>query len=211
MKNLILLITCFSLVLTSGAQISAITSTGEEVTLFSNGTWKYTNKTDTLSSEIPTNKTVYEKPAGSSFAVKSNTLPEVSIAINPKKWDFKKADAGAASEYSFDLKAKDAYAMIITERIEIPLLTLRDVALKNARSVSPDMEVVKNEYRTVNGKKMLFMEMEGTIEGVGLTYYCYYYSYPGGSIQFLTYTSKQLAKEYKPDMEDLLNGLVISK
>jgi len=209
-KAIVLFVTvCFAHLYTS-AQISAVTSKGDEVTLYTNGTWKYTNKVDTAI-EITTNKTPFKKPATATFDVKSNITPEVTIAINPKKWDFKKSDAGAASEFNFDLKAKDAYGMIITERIQIPLLTLKEVALKNARGVSPDMEVVKNEYRTVNGRKMLYMEMEGSIEGVELTYFCYYYSYDSGSIQFLTYTSKQLAKEYKADMEDLLNGLVVTK
>jgi hypothetical protein len=188
-----------------------VTSSGDEVTLYSNGTWRYVNKTDTQALEIPVNKTPFQKPVSATFKVQSKLIPDVSIAINPKKWDFKKAETGAASEFSFDLKAKDAYAMIITERITIPLLTLKDVALKNARNVSPDLEVIKSEYRMVNDKKVLFMQMEGSIEGVSLTYFCYYYSYDGGSIQFLTYTSKALANEYKPDMEDLLNGLIVAK
>ena len=211
MNKLLFLLVAFCLVqTTSTAQIQAVTGSGDEVTLYSNGTWKYNNKTE-ASAEIPLNKTVFEKPVSSTFKVKSNTLPEVSVSINTKKWDFKKSEAGSASEFSFDLKAKDAYAMIITERIEIPLLTLRDAALKNARSVSPDIEVIQSEYRTVNGVKLLYMQMEGSIEGVALTYYGYYYSYSGGSIQLLTYTSKQLAKEYKPELDDLLNGLVVGK
>jgi hypothetical protein len=209
-KLIIILLSFFVFQITCSAQIQAVTSSGDEVTLYSNGTWKYNNKTEP-SSDIPLNKTAFEKPAGSTFKVKSATLPEVSVSINPKKWDFKKSDAGSASEFSFDLKAKDAYAMIITERVEIPLLTLRDAALKNARSVSPDIEVIQSEYRTVNGVKLLYMQMEGSIEGVALTYYGYYYSYSGGSIQLLTYTSKQLAKEYKPELDDLLNGLVVGK
>jgi hypothetical protein len=211
MNKIALLFFFCSLYSLSQAQISAVTSTGEEVTLYSNGTWKYTNKTDDANVEIPTNKTPFEKPTSSTFTVKSTVLPEVTVALNPKKWDFKKAEAGAAAEYNFDLKNKDAYGMIITERVEIPLETLKNLALKNARAASPDIEVVKCEYRTVNKKKVLYMQMEGSVEGINFTYYGYYYTYEGGAVQLLTYTSRNLALENKSDMEDLLNGLVASK
>jgi hypothetical protein len=51
--------------------------------------------------------------------------------------------------------------------------------------------------------------MEGTIQGIKFVYLGYYYSDKHGSIQFITYTSKNLLKDYRADMETLLNGFVL--
>ena len=106
-------------------------------------------------------------------------------------------------------KGEDLYAMIITEKFEIPISTLKDVALENGRDVSPDLKIVKEEYRNVNGLDLLLMQMDGTIQGIKFSYYGYYYSNESGTVQFLTYTSQNLLAEYKSDIEDLLNGLVV--
>ena len=70
------------------------------------------------------------------------------------------------------------------------------------------MKIIKEEYRTINGVKVIMMQMPGTIQGIKFTYYSYYYSNSNGSVQFLTYTSQNLFETYKKKMEDLLNGLV---
>jgi len=68
------------------------------------------------------------------------------------------------------------------------------------------LEVKKEEYRVVNGLKVLYLEMNGTIQGMKFVYMGYYYSDAGGSVQLLTYTFQSLAKEVKPDAMEFLNG-----
>jgi hypothetical protein len=91
------------------------------------------------------------------------------------------------------------------------LENLKKLAIKNAKNAAPDLRVVKEEYRIVNGVKVLFMQMNGTIQGIQFSYYGYYYSFKGGSIQFLTYTAQNLLDEFRPSFESLLNGLVIKQ
>lgn len=90
----------------------------------------------------------------------------------------------------------------------MPIQSLKEVAIENARSVAPDVKVVKEEYRNVNGLTVLFLQMNGTLKGIKFTYYGYYYSGTGGTIQFLTYTAQSLMDKYIADCELLLNGLV---
>ena len=192
------------------AQTKAITSNGDEVVLYDDGTWKYVSKQAEATSEIPVNTKEFKKPSASSFQVKSTRLA-VGISINPKKWSFKKADNNEDAEFEFQLKDKDAYAMLISEKIEIPIENFKSIAVENAKSVAPDIHIVKQEYRTVNGLKVLMMQLDGTIQGVKFSYYGYYYSFPGGTLQLLTYTSQNLLEEYKPELEELLNGLELVK
>ena len=128
--------------------------------------------------------------------------------INPKKWTFKKATANTEAEYQLKFKEGDLYGMVIAEEIEVPLINLKELAFNNARKVAPDMKIVTEEYRIVNGLKVLMLEMNGTMQGIKFAYFSYYYSSPKGSLQFITYTSQELIKKYKSNCENLLSGIV---
>lgn len=75
---------------------------------------------------------------------------------------------------------------------------------------SADLKIVKEEYRTVNGIKVLLFQMNGTTQGIKFSYYGYYYSNENGSVQFITYASQKLIQTYFEECETLLNGLVES-
>ncbi|MGC4038946.1 MAG: hypothetical protein QM764_23510 [Chitinophagaceae bacterium] len=208
MRKLTFLLFFIIATLSVTAQKKAVTENGEEVILYDNGTWKPANDSATEHKAIPVNPTSFKKPVSSSFLLKS-TKVNVGIWLDAKKWSFQKSTNNDAAEYELQLKGKDLYGMLISEKIEVPIETLKTIALNNARQVAPDVEVVKEEYRTVNNKKVLMLQMNGTTQGIKFSYYGYYYSSSKGTIQFLTYTAQNLLSSYKSDMEDLLNGFVV--
>lgn len=210
MKSALLLLVTLLLASSSIAQIKAVTSTGEEVILNNDGTWKYSSAAAAENIEIAINPALFSKGKDATFQAKS-TVVNAGIFLNPKKWSFKKGAADAAAEFNFELKGKDAYGMLISERIDIPLESLKNIAFDNAKSAAPDIAIVKQEYRTVNGRKILCMQMDGTVSGIKFTYLGYYYSSKSGAIQLLTYTSQNLLEEYRKDLEGLLNGLEITE
>jgi hypothetical protein len=206
MKNLLVAI----LLLVASASYAgqtAVTDTGEKVILNSDGTWVSADSAPKPAKSIETNKKKFEKPKNSAFLLKS-TRNNSAYWINTGKWSFSKTQADAAAEYRFQLKGKDLYGMAITEGIEMPLESLVDIALTNARSAAPDAKMILQEYRVVNGKKVIYMEFKGTIKGVNFIYHGYYYSNSSGSTQLLTYTAANTVAKYKSEMDDLLNGLV---
>ncbi|MEZ4984867.1 MAG: hypothetical protein R2795_07495 [Saprospiraceae bacterium] len=207
MKKMV--VALFLLFVTHGmyAQQKAVTETGEEVLLYDDGTWEYINENTLPLSEIPINPTTFSKDDESSFLLKSSKI-DMGFWLNPKVWSFKKASGNEDAEYEFQLKDGDLYGMIISELIEIPLETLKTVALNNARSVAPDVKVIKEEIRMVNGLKVLHLQMNGTIQGIKFSYYGYYYSNADGTVQFITYTAQNLIESYESKCENLLNGMV---
>lgn len=210
MKSLILCLFLFVAYDSANAQIKAVTSNGDEVILNEDGTWKYLNEPEGALKTIAINPNKFQKSADAGFLVKSNNIA-CGIYINPKKWSFSKGSEGGATEYQLVLKGKDAYAMLITEKMEMPIETLKKAALSNAREVSPGMAIVEEEYRLVNGNKVLMMQMRGKVEGIDFTYFGYYFCSAVGTLQFLSYTSSNLMPEYKKEMEELLNGLVLTE
>lgn len=193
---------------TSYASQKAITDTGEEIVIYNDGTWKSLSNMEQKAGVIQFNKKIFNKPKDSSFLLKSTTNKS-AFWINVKKWSFSKtAKDTEAAEYEFQLKGKDLYGMAITEEIEIPIQSLPDVALSNAQEVAPDIKILKKEYRIVNGKKVIYMEMGGTVQGMKITYLGHYYSDAYGTTQFLVYTAPNLVGKYKPEIDRFLNGLV---
>lgn len=191
------------------AQIKAITNTGDEVMLYEDGTWRYTNDSLNLKQTADTSKVKFETPVFSNFLVKSTRIG-MGVYIDPKKWTFNKSEGTEPSEYEFEMRDdKNGYAMMITEKLELPMEALKMAAYQNALSVSSDIKIEKEEYRKVNGTYVLMMQMGGKIKGIDFVYLGYYYSSEKGTIQLLTYTFRKLLDENREEMENLLNGLVV--
>jgi hypothetical protein len=207
MKKVFLLLIFLAQTLFITAQINAITETGDEVVLYKDGTWIYVNDELNKESEIPVNPTEFTKAKKATFLVKSKTT-DIGIWINPKNWKFAKATSNKDAEFEFSNKTGDLYGILITERMVIPLETLKSIAYENAKSAAPDVRIIKEEYRTVNGLKVLMMQMQGTIQGIKFVYFGYYYSYPGGTVQLLAYTSREIFNEKQDELETFLNGFV---
>ncbi len=207
MKKIILVLLALVIVGFTQAQQKAVTETGNEVILYDNGTWEYQNENRLSEKEIATNHNKFEKDKESTFLLKSSNL-NIGFYLNPKMWSFKKAVDNPDAEYELQLKGEDLYGMIISEKIEIPLETLRFIAVENGKSAALDMRIVKEEYRNVNGLKLLLLQMNGTIQGIKFSYYGYYYSNANGTVQFITYTSQNLLDNYMSEVEKLLNGIV---
>ena len=190
---------------TSFASQKAITDTGEEVILNDDGTWEYSEKAQRLGKIIETNKKKFERPINSSFLVKSNKNKS-AYWINTDKWGFEKEKNYPDVEYTFRLKGTDLYAMIIAEGIQMDVERLCDIALENAQKKAPDARIVRQEYRFVNGKKVIYMEMRGTIQSVKFAYLGYYHSDESGVTQFITFTGANLVDKYRSEINNCLNG-----
>lgn len=189
---------CFS------KDMRATTEDGRTVVLKKDGTWKFA---DIPKPPLPGQEGSYQKAENSTnvFKAKGGFL----IWFDPSKWS-QEEKSDDPSKTTFDFKDGDLYAMVIAERFALTIDALKGAAIKNAKEVAPDTKVTFEESRTVNGKKVLCMRMEGTIDGIQFVYYGYYYAGKAGTIQLLTYTSPNLYSEYEAEMTEFLNGLVIS-
>jgi len=204
-SNLLLLCGLFLLGNTH-AQQKAVTDKGIEVVLYDDGTWKYVYESENVKQEIQTNPIKFNKDVSSTFLLKSTKI-NLGFYINPKNWSFEKASSESIFEYDLTFKKGELYGRIITEKLEVPIESLKEIAIMNAKKASPDIQVMKEEFRIVNGIKLLFLQLNGTIKGIKFTFFGYYYSDSNGALQFLTYSTESVAKENFNEMEKLLNGI----
>jgi Tir chaperone family protein CesT len=129
---------------------------------------------------------------------------KAAVSITPNIW--KETKSAEAGRRTFLHANGDGYGMIIAERIEISTDQLREVALNNAREAAPDMKIVEEHQRRVNGIDVVMLRLEGKTNGIAFTYLGYYYGGPAGTVQVITYTGQNLFQEYRSDFEDFLNG-----
>jgi hypothetical protein len=210
-KNLFLLVLITGCYYACFAQTKAVTEVGDEVLLYPNGTWKYADgrtSTSASSDSVAINPTTFTKNKLATFLVKS-TKTNVGFYLNPAEWVFEKGAATEAIEYRFKLKSTDLYAMAITEKIEIPIENMPEVVLANAQKKVTDAEMVKKEFRMVNGKKFLCMQYRGTVSGIKFVWMGYYYSSTAGTVQLVGATSENLFPNSYKSLENFLNGLVV--
>lgn len=185
--------------------IRGTTDDGRKVLLRDDGTWEYAAAAKTSRA---TASGTHEKPSEATTLFKAKG-DKFLLWYDPLTWHQKKSADG--DKTTFVHKDGDVYAMVLAERFGMTLEALKDLAIRNAQKAATDARVTSEEYRTVNGKKVLCMKMEGTIEGIQFIYYGYYYAGKAGIIQLITYTAQNLLPEYEADMTQFLNGLVINE
>jgi hypothetical protein len=187
------------------APTRASRSDGSIVILFPNGTWR---PDSTVASSVAAGAgKEYTTPVSDSSVLEIGH--GVRLRYDPAKWQT--VPSTIAGRQQLRNVSGDGYAMTIFERIAVPMSTLRKIVLTNARNAAPDAAITFDEMRKVNGVSVEAMQISGTTQGIPFRYFGYYFAGKSGTIQILTYTGASLFAEYKPDFEELLNGLQIDE
>jgi len=191
------------------AQQTATTTDGKTVILNDDGTWRYQEKPLAAIEFNDSLLTKYKKPATAKTLLKSERTDH-AIWYNSLKWSTVDLKPTEATEYVFKLKDKDGYCITVVEKIEMPIENFREIMLKNLRMRGAEaIDIIKEEYRMVNGTRVLHIQFNASANGVKFSYTGYYYSNEKGTTQLLCYTSKNLFSEYKQEFENMLNGFVV--
>ncbi len=190
---------------TSYAQQLATTDDGRRVKLNTNGTWQFADST----MKADTAARLFSKPPHSTTYIKS-TRNRFGFWYDKSIWKMAEKLSNDASEFELSLVKGDGFAMFISERIEVDLENLKEIAVNNAREEDPNIKLEKEENRIINGQKVKYLQMSGEAHGIKFVYMGYYTSNESGTLQFVCYTAKNLLKNYEPDFQNLINGLVVS-
>lgn len=188
------------------AQKYGTTDDGLRVQLNDDGTWVLLEQ-DSIK-PIQLNNTIFTS-SPKNIAVRKSTVNDLVLNYNPVKWKVKKTNDNEAAEFEFVHVKGSGYCMAITEKWQIPLETLKESAYKALKESAPDSKIDVAEYRKVNGKKILHLQMRGTMNGVKFVYYGYYYSNENGTTQLVCYTGSNFLEEFKVDFDEFLNGMAV--
>jgi hypothetical protein len=188
----------------SGKEIRATTDDGRRVVLRPDGTWVPLAKP--VEATAPAASGRYSKPAGATRKVTA-PVDDFVLWVDPARWTESKREAG---RIIFQHKNGQAYAMFITDPLSMPTDAMKNIVLVNARKADPDLRIVSEAKRNVNGRDVLCLQLQGKVQGLPFQYYGYYYGGSSGNLQVVTYTLQSAFAANEQDFADLLNGLVVS-
>lgn len=188
-------------------QVKATTEDGKDIILDPDGTWSYleTRESSSLSDKgLPK----FFKPKSANALLRGKHV-KYGLWYDRSKWILDQHIDNISAEYELTHVEGDRYVVIIPERIQIPLETLKIAAIANAKKVAPDTQISFEENRLVNNRKLLCLKMDTIIQGIPVSFINYYYSGKAGAVQLMAYTGQNLLDEYTPDLMDLLNGFEV--
>ena len=131
----------------------------------------------------------------------------ITLRYNAAKW--KPTPSHEAGQFTL-IHSSGAHALVIAERIAVPLDALQDVALANAQVADPNAKIVFRNRLRVNGVPVWFVKIEAEFDTVPTVYWGYYYANQSITVQVVAYTTKTLMPASENDMMELLNGLAVS-
>ncbi|MEM9156263.1 MAG: hypothetical protein AAGB13_14710 [Cyanobacteria bacterium P01_F01_bin.33] len=185
--------------------IEATTSDGKTVILNDDGTWQFKRLAGFTDGDE-----LRSKPSSATEKLTSSK-GFVELWFDPQSWRVDPDNDNDAAEFGLNHASGDAYALVIVERLNMPMSALKQVALENARKVSSDIQIVREESRSINDVDMMVMQLEGTVQDIPFTFYGAYWVGDAGSLQVVTYTGQNLFEEFEPELTKLLDGISITK
>jgi hypothetical protein len=193
---------CLSIKLVHSQEIKAKTEDGKDVILSHDGTWHYVKveEPQSLSPDIK------PQPSKKLIMGKRGTY---GIKIDENKWKIPDVKFNPQAEFCFVHASGNGYVMIIDEDIQMPLETLKNVVIENAKKAAPDLQIIAEEKRTINNNEVLYLKMKGTVQSKPIIYLGYYYSGTAGTIQLTTYAAQDLFDTLESDFIGFLNGFEI--
>lgn len=216
---LVLFLSAFAV--SAQAQIWAVTEKGDTIYVYNDGTWSFEKESRTdldQGLEYLSESIVLDTIAGFS-TVKEASKTKVSseygffdVRYNSDEWKrVPAAQINEESEFAFEAKKGDIYVAIISEEVEIGTENIYKIAINNIReNLGVQPEIMKAEVRNVNGHEVIRGVMSISLNGMNLVFDSYYYSDTRGTVQFTTWTAKNLHKKYEERILNMLNGLMIT-
>ncbi|MGA3188474.1 MAG: YbjN domain-containing protein [Bryobacteraceae bacterium] len=150
---------------------------------------------------------VHKKSASATKRIKA-PFGDFALWIDPAKW--KQTSSDGADPVMFANNNGEGFVQIISEKGGVPTDALPEVALRNAQQADPDSKITFREKRIVNGRQVLAMRLESTVDKMALRFYGYYYGGTSGTIQVIAFALANVFDRNADEFTMFLDGLEIS-
>jgi S1-C subfamily serine protease len=118
---------------------------------------------------------------------------------------------GDKADAQFRHQNGEAFFRIIAERTQMTFEGLEAQVVANARTADPQARIARKGWRTVNGERVMVLEIEATVTGIPIVYYGHYYTGTIGTIQIVGWTSRNLLDEHRVLFDGVASGLQIGR
>ena len=94
----------------------------------------------------------------------------------PDSWKQAERPENPAAKVEFTRKTGEAGALVIVERLQMPISALRKAVIEKSTKLDKDAKLVCDETRIVNGTEVLCLTTNAKVEGIPVTYHGFYYA-----------------------------------
>ena len=102
------------------------------------------------------------------------------------------------------------FVTLIDETSQIPIDSMPDIAMMNAREVGTDViEIVRGELN-INGNRFTFLEYSANIKDFDVTYLGFYYSDASGTLQIVGWSTSNIFGETRGKIERFASGFFLT-
>lgn len=167
----------------------------------------YLMEMDTKAEEKPSSARKHEKPSSAKRLFKPEK-GSFEFFYDDTKW-VASSDPYKNKGLELRLIGEEGYAVVVATSIELPTSAMRDKLLEEMKNKYPDARIYSEENRLVNGREILSVLFNGTVDKIPFVGYGYVYGGREGTILVLTITAQNLFEKYYQPFTDFLNGLII--
>ena len=96
--------------------------------------------------------------------------------------------------------------MIITERMQVPLATIKEAALGSFKKEGSECRIAEEQKIMVNGTEGLLLKIDALVDGIPVSYLNGYFSTRQGTFQLITYTAYNLFDRHRNELMELISG-----
>jgi TPR repeat protein len=151
---------------------------------------------------------VIEKPAAATKYVEATTA-DFGLWVDPAIWKPRNNPDNLFMPEFTDSRGK-IIAILNAHQGEVSPEELTRMTMERWRMIAPDYHLVSQQAKmTGDGKDVMFLIFDGTVQTEPVRTYGYYYSGPEGTVQLVVTVPMNLKEKYEAMAEDLLDGLQI--
>ena len=131
-----------------------------------------------------------------------------SIRYQASRWEEQATDVGGGRQ--FFNESESFFIALIEEVSQIPIDSIPDIALMNAREVGTDMTEIRRGERNINGNRFTFIEFSGSVSGFDVTYLGLFYSDASGTLQIVGWSTSNIFEDTRGKVERFASGFFLT-
>ena len=132
---------------------------------------------------------------------------DATLWLDWLKWFDEKREPG---KITFQHVDRRVLGYVLVDRTPgIPTSKMSDLALRNAMRLDPDARIRRQEFRQVNGKRMLYLELVLSQNSPPMVFAGYYHGGVKSNLQAVSWTFEKDFDKYRGVMEEFISGIEI--
>lgn len=132
---------------------------------------------------------------------------DATLWLNPEKWVEYSREPGAVS---YNHVNKHVLGWMLADRTGgIRTSAMKDMVLRNAQRVDPNVSVANEDRRLVNDRDVLYIEYVLTQNSVPIRFAGYYHGGLKANLQVVAYCVATEFEAHQRDVEEFINGIEI--